>query len=67
MEKGEAKFNPNSKYPVYKKYFDETKGTWDLHRISFRNAFPFHQRLSGKKAESFRRLSVCLFSGRKES
>ena len=27
IEKGEAKFNPNSKYPVYKRYFDETKGT----------------------------------------
>jgi len=27
IEKGEAKFNPNSKYPVYKRYFDEAKGT----------------------------------------
>jgi site-specific DNA-methyltransferase (adenine-specific) len=24
---GEAKFNPNSKYPVYKRYFEENKGT----------------------------------------
>jgi len=27
IEKGEAKFNPNSKYPVYKRYFDATRGT----------------------------------------
>jgi site-specific DNA-methyltransferase (adenine-specific) len=27
VQKGEAKFNPNSKYPVYKRYFDEAKGT----------------------------------------
>jgi len=27
IQKGEAKFNPNSKYPVYKRYFDEAKGT----------------------------------------
>jgi site-specific DNA-methyltransferase (adenine-specific) len=24
---GEAKFNPNSKYPVYKRYFEDNKGT----------------------------------------
>lgn len=27
ISKGIAKFNPNSKYPVYKKYLDEAKGT----------------------------------------
>ncbi len=27
IEKGEAKFNENSKYPVYKSYLDESKGT----------------------------------------
>ena len=27
LKKDEAKFNPNTKYPVYKRYFDETKGT----------------------------------------
>jgi len=27
IQKGEAKFNPKSKYPVYKSYLDESKGT----------------------------------------
>ncbi len=27
LKKGEARFNPNAKNPVYKLYFDETKGT----------------------------------------
>ncbi|MBB1075100.1 hypothetical protein HUU62_11840 [Rhodoferax sp. 4810] len=27
INKGEAKFNPKSKYPVYKRYLDESKGT----------------------------------------
>ena len=27
LSKGEARFNPNAKNPVYKLYFDETKGT----------------------------------------
>lgn len=34
IQKGEAKFNPNSKYPVYKRYLNEKQGTpitnlWD--------------------------------------
>jgi site-specific DNA-methyltransferase (adenine-specific) len=27
IKNGEARFNPNSKYPVYKRYFEEAKGT----------------------------------------
>jgi site-specific DNA-methyltransferase (adenine-specific) len=27
LASGDARFNPNSKYPVYKKYFEEKKGT----------------------------------------